>query len=1129
LSDVDRWLAGLGLERYGPAFSEAEIEFSDLRQLSAEDLKELGLPLGPRRRIQEAIKQLNGAEPSPAAAPATPAPATAAPETPAPRQAAATPSEAERRQLTVMFVDLVGSTEMAAKVDPEDLRAIVRAYQKTAEAVIQRHGGHIAQYLGDGLLVYFGYPAAHEDDAARAVYAGVGIPKAVDALNTRLETDYSVRLSVRIGIHTGPVVVGEMGGGGRHENLAMGETPNLAARLQALAEPGAVVISENTRRILGELFALTPLGAQRLKGISEAVEAYAVIAETARESRFDARQLGMLTPIVGREQELGLMRERWVSAKAGSGQMIVVSGEAGIGKSRVTRALVDAIAQEDHVRLTFQCSPNHTDSAFYPIIQQLTHAAGIRPTDVPAERLDKLERLAGIEVGSAALMAALLGIDAGGRYAPLDLTPAQQRARTMQALVRLIVRQARERPLLAVFEDLHWVDPTTLELLDLALDAIAEEKVLLLATARPSFEHGFGGHPIVTRFALNRLGKDQILAIVDKLTEGRSLPDEVLRVIARRTDGVPLFVEELTKTILESGVLKPDGDRLVLDGPLDALAIPSTLHDSLMARLDRLQPIKEVAQTAACIGREFDHRLLAKVAPLPAAALDTALEGLIKAELIYRRGLPPEATYLFKHALVRDAAYESLLKERRRSIHGRILTALEKAPDTAPEVLAYHAEAAGQTKHAIDLWEAASKAAIARPAFDEGISHLARAIALIAPQTESGDQAAMQHALSLQVQLGVASMARKGWGADETKAAFERALVLADRIGETPLRFSILYGLNTGRYLRSETAEAVRHGEALVLLAEQAPQTAPAVVANRSYAITLTLVGRPRDAQTYFERALALFDPQMHKGLEKQYGQDLGVGSHCFLAVNLDYLGQTRRARDMAREGERYAMASGHAHSICYMHLSMMLRVLWGALRDEAELERHARALAALSGEHNLVLYRLLASAALTLVAAGKGEPAGIADYLKADAAVLATNNKMGMSAMRVEAGWRARALGLGEQARALAAKARELCEDTGEAMGLPELHRLEGALALDAGDDQGAEACLKAAIDLASGQGNLLFELRAAIDLARHWHSMGRSVEAAALLRPVVASIAEGDCATDRETAQAMLAEFGT
>jgi predicted ATPase/class 3 adenylate cyclase len=1107
------------LEKYESAFADAEIDVADLRHLTDEDLKEVGLPVGPRRRVREAITRLDSGPGS-----HTPEGLNAPAELPAPNETRATVAEAERRQLTVMFVDLVGSTEMATKVDPEEVRDVITGYQNTVAGIVTCHDGFVARYMGDGVLCYFGWPRANDDDAERAVRAGLEIITSV----SNMSGPDGASLASRVGIATGIVIVGDLIGSGASEEAAVvGETPNLAARLQGLAKSNQLVLPQETRSLLGNMFDLEPLGEQRLKGLPEAVDVYAVVGEIARESRFDARHSGALTPIVGREQELGLMRERWDRAKAGSGQMIVVIGEAGIGKSRVTRALVDEIAQEAHVRLTFQCAPNYSDSAFYPVIQHLNYAAGIHPTDASNERLDKLEGVVGIDASNAPLIATLLGIDTSGRYAPLDLTPAQLRARTMRVLAQMLVRQAQRRPLLAVFEDLHWVDPTTLELLDIALDAITEENVLILSTARPNFEHGFGGHPIVSRFALNRLGKEQIRSIANKLTQGNSLPDEVLELIAHRTDGVPLFVEELTKTILETGVLKVDGDRFVLNGPLNALAIPSTLHDSLMARLDRLQPIKDVAQTAACIGREFDHRLLTSISPLPVVELNTALEGLIKAELIYRRGLPPEATYLFKHALVRDAAYASLLKQRRGSIHGRILAALEKEPDTAPEVLAYHAEAAGQTDRAIDLWEAASKAAIARPAFDEGISQLERSIALIAPRTESGEPAVMEHALSLQVQLGVASMARRGWGADETKTAFEKALVLADRIGETPLRFSILYGLNTGRYLRAETAEAVRHGEALVRLTEDAPETAPAVVANRSYGITLMLVGRLLDAQTYFERAFALYDPETHKGLEKQYGQDLGVGSTCFMALNLTYLGETRRAQKHAQAGERYAMASAHAHSICYMHMVMMMCALQSC--DEPELERHSNALAAMSAEHDLAWYRHLARMAQAILLAGKGEQAGIVNYLKADATIVATRSIMAISGLRIEAGWRARALGLGEQANALAGMARKMLDDTGEALALSDLHRLEGALALDAGDDLSAEACLKAAINVACDQGSMLSNLRAAMDLARLWSSMGRAQEAVDLLRPIHDRIPDGDCVKDRSTARSMLADFVT
>jgi class 3 adenylate cyclase/ABC-type transport system involved in cytochrome c biogenesis ATPase subunit len=590
-SDIAQWLSELGLEKFASAFAEAEVEFADLPDLATADLKEIGLPVGPRRRVEKAIQLLG---PNPDLPP--PEPTIAAAE-PALTQSAA--SEAERRHLTVMFVDLVGSTEMATQLDAEDMRNVITSYQNTVAGVVTRHDGFIARYMGDGVLCYFGWPRANEDDAERAVRAGLEIIASVK----RSSGPAGVSLASRVGIATGVVIVGDLiGTGAAQEAAVVGETPNLAARLQGLAKPDQLIIAQETQNLLGNVFELESVGAQRLKGIAQAVDVYVVKGEVARESRFDARQSGTLTDIVGRAQELGLIRDCWANAKAGAGQMIVVSGEAGIGKSRITRALIDEIAQEPHVRMTFQCSPYHTDSAFFPIIQQLTFAAGIQPADSSQERLDKLERVPGIESDSVALVATLLGIDAGDRYPPLDLTPAQLRARTLQALVQLLVRQSDTQPLLAIFEDLHWVDPTTLEWLDMTLDAIADRKILLLSTARPTFEHGFGGHPIVTRFALNRLGKDQIGDIVSKLTDGKALPHEIMEIIARRTDGVPLFVEELTKTILESGALNDDGERYVLNGPLSAIAIPATLHDSLMARLDRLQPIKEVAQTAAASG-----------------------------------------------------------------------------------------------------------------------------------------------------------------------------------------------------------------------------------------------------------------------------------------------------------------------------------------------------------------------------------------------------------------------------------------------------------------------------------------------------------------------------------------------
>jgi class 3 adenylate cyclase/predicted ATPase/ABC-type transport system involved in cytochrome c biogenesis ATPase subunit len=1116
LSDIESWLSELGLDKYVSAFAEAEIEFVDLAHLTDEDLKELGLPLGPRRRVKAAIKSFNAGSETPATAHSN--------ITSKQQDSAGTPSvsssEAERRHLTVMFVDLVGSTEMAGKTDPEDMRTVITGYQDTVTGIVSRFEGFVAKFMGDGVLCYFGWPRANEDDAERAVRAGLSI---IDSVRTSQAAD-GTPLATRVGIATGVVIVGDLiGRGATQEAAVVGETPNLAARLQAIAEPNQLVLPKETQRLLGNAFDLISIGAQELKGVAAPVEAFVVKGEISVESRFAAHQSGTLTPIVGRDREIELMLERWALARSGHGQIVLVSGEAGIGKSRIIRAVIDEIAQDALTRITYQCSPYHTDSAFYPVIQQLSFAAGFTPTDSSDSRLDKLEALLGAENDTLKLVAPMMGLDGTERYGELDLTPAQQRAQTMQALTRLLVRQAEQKPLLVVYEDLHWIDPTSLELLEISLDAITDQHIMILATARPTFEYGFGGHPIVTRFSLNRLGKDQIGAIVSKLTAGKTLPDEIMEIIASRTDGVPLFVEELTKTILESGALKEDGERFVLDGPLSTIAIPTTLHDSLMARLDRLQPIKEVAQTASCIGREFRHGLLAQVSRLPEAELGAALNGLIEAELIYRRGLPPEAIYLFKHALVRDAAYESLLKEKRRAVHARILVALETDTDVAPEVLAVHAEAATLIDRAIDLWEAASKAAIARPAFREGISHLHHATALIAPKIDDGDRTIIEHALSLQAQFGIACLQGVGYAADETKEAWERALILADMIGDTPLRLVVLYALWAGRYVRAEHAEAVPWARELKSAAEKSGDTAQLTLAHRCGGVFSFVSGRFNEAQPFFDQSLAVYDPEKHDGLADRFGQELGVATHVYQSLNATFLGRTRRADQHAIEAENLAMRSGHVNTICYMHGHLIIGAL--AANDETTLKRRVTVLKPIVEEHNLHVWLSIAQITSDLVKAGQGDTSAIDSFFQADTAMVAAKNRLFSPSHRIEAARRALALGLKNEASDLAKMAREMMEATGEKYAQSDLHRLEAALALDRGDVAAAEASLLDSAKVARQQGGKLWELRAAIDLARLWQEQGRTDEATALLNPVYDSIADGDCPDDRTAAKDLLA----
>jgi class 3 adenylate cyclase len=633
--DIASWLGRLGLERYEEAFRDNAIDAEVLPELTDADLEKLGVVLGHRKRLLRAIAALRAGATAPASLPG--APVEAAPRA---RRAA----EAERRQLTVLFCDLVGSTELSARLDPEAMREVLRTYQNAVAAEATRFEGHIAKYMGDGVLAYFGYPVAHEDDAERAVRAGLAITGTVGDLSAD-----GRKLSTRIGIATGRVVVGDLiGEGAAQEEAVVGETPNLAARLQALAAPGHVVISQATRRLVGALFELSDLGPQRLKGFAEPLAAFRVEGEGRAEGRFEALRGQRLTPLVGREQELAILLERWTWAKDGDGQVVLLAGEPGIGKSRLLRALRQELSDQPHLALSHFCSPYGINSALHPIIAQLERAAGFAAGDEPEDKLAKLEVLLG--QGSdqrdeaLPLIGQLLGLPTRERYSPLNLSPQRQKQRTLEILLEQLSGLARARPVLELYEDLHWVDPSTLELLDLLVERVRSLPVLAVLTYRPEFSPPWSGHAHVTSLALNRLGRRQGAAMVERVAGGKALPAEVLEQIVARTDGVPLFVEELTKTVLESGLLTDAGDHYELAGPLPPLAIPATLHDSLLARLDRLAPVKEVAQIDAVIGREFAYALLAAVADRPEAELQAALDQLVSSDLVFRRGSPPDAS-----------------------------------------------------------------------------------------------------------------------------------------------------------------------------------------------------------------------------------------------------------------------------------------------------------------------------------------------------------------------------------------------------------------------------------------------------------------------------------------------------
>jgi class 3 adenylate cyclase len=653
MQQIVDWLEKLGMSEYMERFVENHIDESIIRELTDQDLKDLGVvSLGHRRKLLRAIQELGK----------TPTPVTATKSEAVATTVLIPQDAAERRQLTVMFCDLVGSTALSARLDPEELREIIGAYHRCCTELVERNGGFVAKYIGDGVLAYFGYPQAHEHDAERAVRAGLGLIEAVP----RLPTIASAPLQVRVGIATGVVVVGDLiGAGAAQEQAVVGETPNLAARLQALAEPGTIVIASSTRRLTGGLFEYRDLGTAALKGFVDNVQTWQVLGASTAESRFEALR-ATTTPLVGRDEEIEIVMRRWAQAKRADGAVVLISGEPGIGKSRIAQTIVERLSGEPHTRLRYFCSPHHQDIALYPSITQFERAAGFRRDDTDDQRLDKLEAV--VAMGSNDLsevvppLANLLSIPTGDRYQALTLSPQKHKEKTIRAQLSHVEALAARQPVLMVWEDVHWSDPTTRESLDLLIDCVPTLRVLVIITFRPEFTPPWVGRPHVTMLSLNRLPKRQRAEMIAHVAGGKALPKEIADQIIDRTDGVPLFIEELTKTVLESGIVIEAGDHYAVKGPIAPLAIPTTLHASLLARLDRLAPTREVAQIGAAIGRQFSHELISAVAAMPQQQIEDSLVQLVKSELIFRRGTPPDAEYTFKHALVQDAAYSTTIR-----------------------------------------------------------------------------------------------------------------------------------------------------------------------------------------------------------------------------------------------------------------------------------------------------------------------------------------------------------------------------------------------------------------------------------------------------------------------------------
>jgi TOMM system kinase/cyclase fusion protein len=832
-------------------------------------------------------------------------------ESPAPRPLADT---GERRHLTVMFCDLVGSSALGQRLDAEAYRRVVQTYHARAAEAIECYAGHVAQHLGDGLLVYFGYPQAHEDDAERAVRAGREILRALATLNPRLESEHGVQLRARVGIHTGPVVVGEVGGGTRPETLALGDTLNVAARLEAFAEPDTVVISDATLQLVAGLFVTEDRGTPELKGISEPIRAYRVLQSSGVTSRLD--RAPTLTPFVGREQELGLLLDRFEQAQEGRGQAVLIGGEAGIGKSRLVRELRERLRESPHSWLECRCSPYTQNSALYPVIEMLDGGAlGYQQEDAPEAKLERLERgLAhvGLEpTWAVPLFASLLSLRLPERYAPLEVSPQLQRQKTLEALLAWLLALGEKQPLVLLVEDLHWIDPSTLEWLGLLIEQCPTAGVLLLLTHRSEFEPPWPPRGHLLPIALSRLRRQQAKDMVAGAIASEALSDALVDAITTRSDGVPLFAEELAQGVVESGH--------DLTSSLSGLAIPETLQDSLMARLDRLGDAKEVAQLSAALGREFPYALLEAVAPLKETPLREGLGRLVEAELVYQRGLPPKATYTFKHALVQDTAYQSLLESQRTELHGRIADALEaRFPERVarePESIAHHCEEAGRTPEAIGHHRRAGERATRHFAHAEAIGHLHKALELLCTLPHSAERDRQE--LQIQVALGPSLTVTKSYGDHEVGRAYERARALCQEIGETPELVRALIGLSLYDFLRGNLRTGADLAEQALALAERAGEAYPLVMVHTRLGINLYVMGEMVRALDHCEQAIRLYDPVEHRSLEAAWGQGVGSDlSRGFAALTLWHLGHPDRARrliqeavELAREGDPFDLA----------------------------------------------------------------------------------------------------------------------------------------------------------------------------------------------------------------------------
>jgi class 3 adenylate cyclase/tetratricopeptide (TPR) repeat protein len=1112
--DVTEWLRSLGLEHYAPAFEDHGIDMRVLPQLTAEDLKDLGVGMvGHRRLLLNAIADLRT---GPAAAPDASA-----------RDPAAG-SAAERRQLTVMFCDLVGSTALSARLDPEELREVIGAYHRCVAAAVRRFDGFVAKYMGDGVLVYFGFPRAHEDDAERAVRASLSVVEAVRGIAA------ADPLEVRIGIATGLVVVGDLiGEGASQEQAVVGETPNLAARLQALAEPGAVVIAAATRRLIGNLFRLQALGRYEVKGLADPVEAWAVEGVSATEGRFEAVRSGRLTGFVGREYELGLLLECWNLAQDGEGQVVLLSGEPGIGKSRL-RSRLEA---EHATSLRLHCSPYFVNSAFYPIIDNFERALRFARDDTAEQKLDKLEALVVGQYGrpreDVRFIASMLSIPCEERYGSAAMTPQKFKDETLRALIHTTEAIARRQPTVELFEDIHWADPTTLEVMDLLVHRVRNIPLLVVITHRPEFSSRWPHYGHVTALTLAKLTRPQTAAMVSRLAGGKALPADLLDQILDKTDGVPLFVEELTKSILESADLRDAGERWEYAGHAGSLAVPPTLRDSLMARLDRFAPVKEIAQIGAAIGREFSYELIAAVAPHAKPALDQALGQLTQSGLAFQQGTPPDAVYTFKHALVQDAAYDSLLKARRQQLHGKLARIIEErlphTESTEPELLAHHYTEAKLPERAIPLWQKAGSLALGHMALAEAIAHLNKGLELVAALPPSAERDGRE--LDLRTLLGTAWMACKGWPAQEVWDSLHPALGLAQSLRRTDALVPILWGLYIWVFCRGRVAESLLWVERAMNAAETYGDLDLLILGHFAAVNAHYWLGDPVKAREHADRVLALYIEDRHAHLVGMLNHDPKSHALIFSAISTWMLGYPEQAAQMIDAAHDHARRRGHPFNLGWS-LTTGAHVFDFLGEPEAWLKRIEEAERLGRETSLLVLTQVLVPlcSGIALIRNAQASE-GVASLERALAVWEEGGGRVCTPYFKSVLAEGIARLGDIDRALVLIDEVIGQIERPGwqERQYYAEALRVKGWLLSLKGDPAGAERSYIASLDWARQQQAKSWELRTATSYGRLMRDQGRVREAHELLAPVYGWFTEGFGTKDLEEATALLEELET